>query len=294
MSTFAFVRVGSETQSASVSCSRFRRALCILLMLLTCATADTATAGVYHYRGYSSYSRWNRMVAAAARAQRAQLISSLQHQVADAKSVLKEATSNELTSEADLKAAMSRLDAARDKVEASHTTTKDAGKTLRNIEQELLRDPKVNHAYIAAQREALGKESILVKVIQQVLNLPAEYVAVNPGRQKMLAGLSSSQLEALKSDPRYVTADSDWRSAVTAVSKVRVELLESDADWQDAHKELLAAQQHEKSVQKERSVAGHTAAAQKNRTQSLQYIAMNAQNVINQGEMRLRQLGSHP
>jgi hypothetical protein len=129
-------------------------------------------------------------------------------------------------------------------------------------------------------------------VIHEILHLPA--TEISPGTDPRLADLkqlSTSQIDSLQADSRYTAVENALRDATQMLARVRQKLLDADADWAAAHRDLVHAHQKTRSGEKQRRVVGTAAAGKRKDLQNISNVATSTQDVIAFGQFRLRQLG---
>lgn len=268
----------------------YRQSVLLLLMValllgLACPSANA--------RGRSRGSA--KAAAAAAKARKQRAIKALQQQVAAAQQVLSAAESQAAMSQSEVTRAAETLSGIREQIKSERLNVQEANKALQELESEILGQQGPDSDYARTQAKLKSARHTLHRVMHRVLTLPDDSdQADEAARLRDLARLSQEDKAKLEQDLDYQVAQENVKLAARRHDEARRTVLEANAEWVAARKELA---DNEKSVRESSEHSQGAALSSLDDRQNLhraQTIAAEARAIIAQGEARLRQLGATP
>jgi hypothetical protein len=224
----------------------------------------------------------NRQAAAAAAAQKQRLVERLRRQLDAARGVLSAAQSSGSLSQQALDEAARKLSSIRTELEQVRLDAKEAEKTMRGIEAEILAEQAPDSEYVHAKMAVDEAKQLLQRESRRV------FPAADPAR------LTAAQREMLENDEGYQRAKAKLEFAAKALDRERQKLFRADPQWTAAQKDLYAARQEEDRQEQTSVATGVGTLDDKQNLKSAQSLAAAAQSVIGLAEARLRRLGVNP
>jgi hypothetical protein len=263
-----------DSGSASVRAwQRLTVAALLAAILLAAASACPAQSGKKN-RG--------RKAAAAAAAQKQRVAEKLQRQLGAARQVLAAAQSSGSLSQQALDEAAQKLSSIRAELEQNRLDAKEAEKTMRAIEAEILTEQPADSEYIRLKMAVDGARHSLEREIRRLLP------AADP------ASLTAAERKTMDTSDAYRQAKLELGIAAKALDRERQKLFQADPQWTAAQKDLYAARQEEARQEQSSVATGVGTLDDKQNLKSAQSLAAAAEAMIALAEARLRRLGVNP
>jgi chromosome segregation ATPase len=246
-------------------------------------------AGAQHRRGRSAASRH---AAAAAAARKRQMTLAIQQQVAEARQVLATAETRAALSQAQVNQAVEKLSSIRTALEAARADDREAEKTLRAVEAEILAEQGPHSEFARAQTALEETQRALHRQLHGSVALPDDaQLPSEPARLADSLKLTEAQRQALQNDAGYQQAYQGLKEAARNLERVRQALLQQDADWIAARQDCRDAEQRARESEQQAGTAGLGSLGSKLTARNAQQVAAAARTIIAQGESQLRGLG---
>jgi hypothetical protein len=210
------------------------------------------------------------------------LVEKLQRQRDAAREVLSAARSTASLSQQALEEAAQKLSSIRAELEQSRLDAKEAEKTMREVEAEILSEQPPESEYIRLKMAVDDAKQSLQREIRRLLP------AADPDQ------LTAQQRQTLEDDEAYRQAKLELSIAAKALDRVRQKLFQADPEWAAAQKDLYAARQDEFRQEQSSLSTGVGSLDDKQNLKTAQSLAAAAELVIGVAEARLRRLGVNP
>jgi hypothetical protein len=209
-------------------------------------------------------------------------VHAIQDQVAAAKNVLAAAETQAAMSQRQIDEAAQKLSTIRDALEKERENIAEAGKTLREIETEIVADQPPDSEFARAQTAFEQAQKTYHREMRRVVSSTST------------AKLSSSQKEALEADSAYRFARQEMQKAAKELSRIRQKLFRANEDWLAARREQIDADKSARDQKRQAGTTGLGSLSDKQDLRTAREVAAAARTMIALGESRLRYLGVRP
>ena len=222
-------------------------------------------------------------------------IASLQKQLDGSRKLLEAVTAKGAMSQAQLNAARSSAESAREALHAAVKQDNEINKKLRGIEDGILDAQSDDSEYAKALDAIHTIQRAQCAVLRQILKRPPPPDDLDEStRLSELAHLSTEERATLAADSRYTTQQDALHLAMDKLIEIKTKLFEASDEWKKAHEERHRIEQEE--GRKELSIQGaaNDSSDSRKELRTVAQIAASARASIAYAEARLRTLGAKP